>query len=96
LLIHWSEKAEEDAGEILVHIAQDNVTAAYAVFDAIQQQVNLLAEHPKLGRVGRVKGTRELVISGTPYITAYKISGEAIYILRVLHGARNWNKQFNK
>jgi len=25
LLIHWSEKAQEDAGEILVYIAQDNV-----------------------------------------------------------------------
>jgi len=85
-----------DKDSLIDYIAQDNLRAAIGVGDEIERQVNLLADHPKLGRIGRVRGTRELVISGTPYITAYKISGDNIYILRVLHGARNWKKQFNK
>ncbi len=94
MLIFWLEAAELDAIGILEYIAQDNITAAYGVYEAIQQQVSHLAEHPKLGRIGRVKGTRELVVSGTPYIVAYRIQGEIIQILRVLHGAQKWERQF--
>jgi len=96
LLINWREAAEDDAGEILEYIAQDNITAAYSVYDAIYQQVGLLSEYPELGRVGRVKGTRELVITGTPYIAVYRLKGENVDILRVLHGSRKWNKRFPK
>ncbi|HEY4843077.1 MAG TPA: hypothetical protein VIH78_13985 [Terriglobales bacterium] len=35
-------------------------------------------------------GTGELVISGTPYIAAYRIFGEVLTGLRRLHGARPW------
>jgi toxin ParE1/3/4 len=45
-----------------------------------------------MGRVGRVAGTRELVLSRTPYIVIYELRGpdEEIYILRLLHGAQRW------
>jgi toxin ParE1/3/4 len=74
-------------------IAEDNQTAAYAVHEAILRQVGRLAEHPRIGRPGRVKGTRELVVSGTPYIVAYRVAGQDVTILRVLHGAQQWPKQ---
>lgn len=96
MILKWTEAAKKDIDSLIDYIAQDNLLAAIGVGDEIERQVNLLAEHPKLGRIGRVKGTRELVINRTPYIAAYKISNDAIYILRVLHGARNWKKQFNK
>ena len=78
---------------IAEYIAQDDQTAAYAVHDAILRQVGRLAEHPRIGRPGRVEGTRELVVSGTPYIVAYRVAGEDVTILRVLHGAQQWPKQ---
>jgi len=96
LLIHWRKEAEDDVGEILEYIAQDNISAAYGVYDAIFRQVNLLAEYPELGRIGRVNGTRELIITGTPYIAAYSIKTDRIHILRILHGSRKWNNQFPK
>lgn len=42
--------------------------------------------------VGRVEGTRELVITHTPYIVAYTIDphSNTVVVLRVLHGARRW------
>ena len=79
---------------IAEYIAQRNQTAAYAVEEAIRQQVGRLAEHPRSGRPGRVKGTRELVVSGTRYIVAYRVAGEVVMILRVLHGAQQWPQQF--
>ena len=47
-----------------------------------------------MGRPGRVPGTRELVIPGTPYIVPYRVQGEAIQILRVYHSARRWPESF--
>lgn len=88
--VEWKETAREDARQIVAYIAQDNVTAALGVLDEIEHQVRQLEAHPKLGRTGRVKGTRELVISRTPYIAAYRIDGEIVTIVRVLHGAQQW------
>ena len=47
-----------------------------------------------MDRVGRVSGTREFVITDTPYIAAYQIVEDTLVILRVLHGAQRWSQQF--
>ncbi len=49
-----------------------------------------------MGRNGRVPGTRELVISGTPYIAAYRLAGNALRILRIIHGAQEWPEEMSK
>lgn len=71
-------------------IEADRPRAAVAVDDRIREQVETLARFPQSGRPGRIEGTREVVISRTPYIVAYRIAGDAVGILRVLHGARRW------
>ncbi|ASF47246.1 type II toxin-antitoxin system RelE/ParE family toxin [Methylovulum psychrotolerans] len=96
MLIHWKERAEIEIGDVLEYIAQDSITAAYSVYDAIRNQVGLLSQYPEIGRTGRVKGTRELIITATPYIVAYRIKKDRVEILRVLHGSRKWNKRFPK
>ena len=60
------------------------------VDDRIRAQVAGLARFPERGRLGRVEGTRELVIHRTPYIAAYPIVRDTVRILRVLHGAQQW------
>lgn len=94
--LHWEHAAESDLANLLDYIAHDNLTAAYEVYDLIKQQAENLRDYPNLGRVGRIKGTRELVIAGTPYIAAYSIKGETVRILRVLHGAQSWDKYFKR
>ncbi len=97
MLIHWQEQAEAEIGDLLAYIAQDNVTAAYRVYEAIRKQVSLLGEYPEISRIGRIKGTRELmVVTATPYIVAYRIKKDRIDVLRVLQGSRKWNKRFPK
>ncbi len=50
----------------------------------------LLEPHPRAGRTGKVPGTRELVVSGTPYMLLYRIADGVVQILGVIHGARDW------
>jgi toxin ParE1/3/4 len=53
-----------------------------------------LAEFPSLGHSGRVHGTRELVVAGTPYVLCYRVIGEQVHILRAWHAARQWPDRF--
>jgi toxin ParE1/3/4 len=79
-----------DLEAIVDYIAAESPRAALALWDEIERQVKRLAVHPHSGRTGRVDGTRELVVNRTPYIVGYRISEDAVFILRVLHGARRW------
>jgi toxin ParE1/3/4 len=78
--------------EQLDFIAADNPRAAVRVDEEIERQAGMLAQFPKMGREGRVKGTRELVIGRTPFILVYRIRGKRVEILRLLHGAQRWPK----
>jgi toxin ParE1/3/4 len=86
----WSPRARNARAAAIDYIAGDNPQAALGQLNAIEQQVQILKDHPALGRPGRVAGTRELVISRTPFILVYRIDDDAIRILRFLHGARQW------
>jgi hypothetical protein len=44
---------------------------------------------PHRGRPGKKETTRELVLSPMPYIVVYRVSGDAIHVLRILRGAQN-------
>jgi toxin ParE1/3/4 len=58
----------------------------------IEQRAGHLKDHPDMGRMGRVKGTRELVIQRTPFILVYRVlaSVSRVEVLRILHGAQQW------
>lgn len=45
---------------------------------------------PYLGRPDRIPGTRELVITGTSYLVPYRMKGDHVHILAVLHGRQKW------
>ncbi len=93
--VRWTRPARDDLSQIQDHIAQDNPRAAYRVAQTIRQRTARLAGHPHSGRPGRVQGTRELIVSDTPYLVAYRVQGEWIDILAVLHGNQRWPESFN-
>jgi toxin ParE1/3/4 len=88
--VRWLPSATANLVEIGNYIARDNPVAAEAIYVAIRRRVANLADLPNIGRPGRRKGTRELVISGTPYIVVYRVARRVVTILRVLHGAQRW------
>jgi toxin ParE1/3/4 len=76
--------------DIHEYISQQNSAAAARMVQRIRASVERLATSPGLGRPGRVTGTRELVIAGTPYIVPYRVKADIIQIITVLHGAQRW------
>ena len=92
--IKWLDLAVDDLDDIAVYISQDNPEAARRIVRRLWTAVKSLARQPKMGRPGRVYGTRELVVSDTPFLVPYRVVGSEIQILRVLHGARDWPKSF--
>jgi toxin ParE1/3/4 len=90
LSIEWLPAAQRDFDSIVDFIAADNPLAAIEQGDEIEQQIVSLLAHQQLGRPGRVRGTRELVVVRTPYLAVYRIKHGKIQILRILHGAQQW------
>jgi toxin ParE1/3/4 len=88
--VEWLPAAERDLTAQLEWIAQQNPWAAIDIGDAVQAVVGRLVDHPALGRTGRVAGTRELVVVGTPYVVVFRIEATAVLVLRVLHGTQRW------
>jgi toxin ParE1/3/4 len=88
--IKWLDEAVLDLIEIRKYIAADKPHTASRVSALIRQSVETLAEHPDIGRPGRIEGTRELILSALPYIIPYRVKSDIIEILRVLHAARKW------
>ena len=92
--ISWTQKAIVNLDSAMEYIATDSSAAASRVAQKIWNSVQLLADQPSLGRPGRVAGTRELVISGLPYIVVYAEQDGMVVILRVMHTSLKWPKHF--
>lgn len=88
--LEWSVFARADRKAIFDYIEAESSQAAISVDERIRTRIQDLAQFPEMGRPGRVEGTRELIVSGTPYIAAYRIFGNTVQILRILHGAQLW------
>ena len=88
--IVWRRRAQNDLRAARPYIARDNLKAAQKLVLHVLDAVDRLATQPHLGRPGRVPGTRELVVTGTPYIVPYRLKGREVQVLRAHHGARQW------
>jgi len=94
-VIQWTEQATQQLDQAHDYIALSNSKEVAArITMQIVTSVQQLAAFPMSGRAGRVPGTRELVISNTPFIAAYAIEKADIVILAVYHGAPHWPEGF--
>ncbi len=92
--IDWSPDAIDDLAQIHAYIAGDNIEAAQRITLEVAYAAALLADNSAAGKPGRLPGTREFIVAGTPFIIPYHVSGNALQILRVYHGARRWPERF--
>ncbi len=86
----WTSTALRDLEAIGDYVAKDKPNAASRLVDAIFERTGVLSRHPQAGRPGRIAGTRELVVSGTPYLVPYRVRDGQVEVLAVFHGARRW------
>jgi toxin ParE1/3/4 len=93
VIVGWSPRAIEHLADLRSYIARDNATAANRIASVLLEAVERLAELPNLGRPGRVAGTRELVVPGTPYVIPYRLRGDRLEVIAVFHGRQKWPKR---
>lgn len=90
MIIRWLDDAVDDLRSLRQYISQENTTAAAKIVKKILNSIDMLSEQPGIGRPGRVLNTRELIISGTPYIVPYRVKNNVVEILRVFHCSMLW------
>jgi plasmid stabilization system protein ParE len=94
-VIEWTAQAVLQLDQAHDYIAlSNNREAAPRITMQIVTSVQLLATFPMSGRSGRVAGTRELVISNTPFVATYVVDHHRIGILAIYHGAQQWPEVF--
>ena len=90
MIFVWLPKAIKNRHNLIDHVAEENLRAAIEHDERIDKQIEQLLANPEIGRTGRRKGTRELVISRTPFVVVYRIKAKRIMIVRVLHTSQAW------
>ena len=88
--------AAEDIAEICDHIADDSLRAADRWVDQLDEQFQLLATQP---RMGRARGELSPGLRSFPfgrYVIFYEPIDGGIDVVRVLHSARDVDAQFGE
>jgi addiction module RelE/StbE family toxin len=89
VIVRWAPRAKRDRAGIFDYIAADNPGAAISMDELFDKAAAMLEQHPKIGRPGRLPGTREL-LAHKSYWLVYEIDGETIWVLTLVHTARQW------
>ena len=88
-------RAIRDVDDIWLHIAADDPAAATRMVERLATAVARLADFPESGRarpeIGA--GARSVVVGR--YLVLYRINGEFVDIVRVIHGAREITRLLN-
>ena len=89
--LHWSDVAEADLDDIHDYIARDVPYYAELFVDRLIEATDKLEEHPRIGRriteADQRDEIRELIVQG--YRIIYRVAGEDVHILSVVHGSRD-------
>jgi addiction module RelE/StbE family toxin len=86
----WLDSAFVDLHRVREHIREFNPVAAQKTVACIEAAAKNLGRFPDMGRLGEVPGTRELVIPRLPYFVVYRVNGDTVQILRVMHDKQKW------
>ncbi len=94
-MIEWTEQAVRQLVQAEDYITLSNSEeVAERITTHIVSSIQQLLRFPMSGRTGRVAGTRELVVSKTPFIVAYALDHESVVVLAIYHGAQKWPEVF--
>lgn len=86
----WTEKAASDLERIADYLFEHVPEKAEEIIHVLYSVPDSLLSFPFRGRPGRKSGTRELVLTPLPYVVIYRITGDVVQLLRILHGAQHW------
>jgi addiction module RelE/StbE family toxin len=90
MTVVWSRRAIRHLIALRAYIEKDSEQHAARVAARILKAVEILQSQPGIGRPGRLLGTRELVVSDTPYIIPYRVRRDRLELMAVFHGRQKW------
>lgn len=90
LKLRYTSLAIQDLEGAYDFIAADRPGAAATTLEKIEATIERLRIFPRMGRVGRVSGTREIAVGRTPFVIAYRSTDNYLELLAIMHGARKW------
>jgi toxin ParE1/3/4 len=93
--IRWLTRGLKSLRAVHRYIALDNAQAAERATRRIEASVERLVDFPHSGRAGSISGTREVVVTGLPYIVVYRVVDSEVQILRVFHTSRDIRHVFH-
>ena len=79
----WSRRALQHLAAIRSYLAKNHPRAASQVAVRLLESVDRLAGYPHIGRSGPAIGTRELVVTGTPYVIPYRVKEDRLQLIAV-------------
>jgi addiction module RelE/StbE family toxin len=88
--LRWTAAATRDLERIADYLLGKTPQHAARLIRSLYDAACELRTFPNRGRPGKKPGTRELVIPALPYVVVYQVSGDFLYIVRILHGAQQW------
>lgn len=88
--VRLTASAERDIDAIVAYVGARNEAAAERIRQAIVRAASGLGAFPLTGRPGRVAGTRERPLTRYPYTLIYRIYGDRVFVVRVLHQHQQW------
>jgi addiction module RelE/StbE family toxin len=89
MTVQWLAEALINLADILDTVGEESPQGAATLAAEIESRTARLETHPKLYKAGRVRGTRECVVTEN-YLLIYRLKGDDVQILRVLHARQQW------
>jgi toxin ParE1/3/4 len=91
-----SDRADADLLQIYRYLAERNPAAAESIIREIHRKFENLSHFPFIGRDRSTlsQGTRSVVVH--PYVIFYMVERDRIIILRILHGHRDVDAEFQR
>ena len=98
LSVYVTPEAKWNADDITLYLAERNEVAAWRFADAVDAMIEMLCRNPELGERLHADPTGQIryrTISGfTNYLIFYRQVDSVLEIIRILHGARDYEQFF--
>ena len=90
--IRWAKRATDDLDGIERWYRAIDPALSDRMLDRIFAATRLLRDHPLAGPIELYGTRRKRRVAGTPYNLFYRVAGDHVRILRVLHVARDQSR----
>jgi addiction module RelE/StbE family toxin len=88
--LRWAPAAADDLEAIYTYLRKSHPSFAHTTIRTLYEAARSLRRFPRLGRIGRIEGTREFVMAPLPYIIVYGVETDVVHIYRLVHGSQDW------